>query len=263
MAAGQRAGAGLASVAPDWDDGPACRLLAESLAELPETLSVVISDLGCAMPGLPSQRCPVTPGRDGSLPVATLGYRSLELCLGDQNFSFPVDIWSFGCVLFELLRKQPFFDGPLEVQVECMIRLCTPPAAPGLSELEAMPGWVHLPRPRSSLLADAAKDPRQALADKECDLSLLDLVQGALTVLPSRRLTVADAVRISNSFKPSLRCVVSAQPAGRGAFTLVSGTLDRKLTNWLRADPFWKELVGSEPPRKRRRQFSNSRAGGM
>ena len=113
LADGPRAGGGFAAVVPDWADAPACRLSADELEKLPETLAVVIGDLGCAMPGLPSQRCPATPSRDGSLPVATLGYRSLELCLADPNFSFPVDIWSLGCVLFELVHKQPFLDGKI------------------------------------------------------------------------------------------------------------------------------------------------------
>ena len=160
---------------------------------------------------------PAAPSRDGSLPVATLGYRSLELCLADPNFSFPVDIWSLGCVLFELVMKQPFLNGKIEEQVDWMIRLCycTPGAAPGFRELEAMPGWnAGLPRARDP-------PPRvhrkwQALADKGCDPSFVDLLQGALTVIPSQRLTVAAAVRINNSFLPSLRCVVSATPAGRG-----------------------------------------------
>ena len=88
LADGPRAAGGFAAVVPDWADAPACRLFADELGKLPETLAVVIADLGCAMPGLPSQRCPATPSRDGSLPVATLGYRSLELCLADPNFSF-------------------------------------------------------------------------------------------------------------------------------------------------------------------------------
>ena len=79
----------------------------------------------------------------------------------------------------------------------------------------------------------------------------MDLLQGALTVIPSQRLTVAAAVRINNSFLPSLRCVVSATPAGRGPFTLVSGILDRKLINWLQNDPFWTKLVSQEPPPKK------------
>ncbi|KAF9765028.1 putative cell division protein kinase [Nosema granulosis] len=43
--------------------------------------------------------------------VVTLWYRSPELLCGSTNYSFYVDIWSLGCIMFEILTGEPLFPG--------------------------------------------------------------------------------------------------------------------------------------------------------
>lgn len=43
--------------------------------------------------------------------VATRWYRAPELLLNSKDYSYPVDIWAFGCLLFELLTGTPLFPG--------------------------------------------------------------------------------------------------------------------------------------------------------
>lgn len=43
--------------------------------------------------------------------VATRWYRPPEILLGAAAYSFPVDVWAFGCVLAELHMNQPIFPG--------------------------------------------------------------------------------------------------------------------------------------------------------
>ena len=43
--------------------------------------------------------------------VATRWYRAPEILLGSAKYSFPIDIWAFGCVLAELYLNQPIFPG--------------------------------------------------------------------------------------------------------------------------------------------------------
>ncbi|KAF0985681.1 hypothetical protein HZS_1999 [Henneguya salminicola] len=41
--------------------------------------------------------------------VVTLCYRAFELLLGITEYSYPIDIWSVGCVFAELIVKKPLF----------------------------------------------------------------------------------------------------------------------------------------------------------
>jgi hypothetical protein len=47
--------------------------------------------------------------------VVTLLYRAPEVLLGCATYSFPIDIWSAGCVLAELILGNPLFKGDSEV----------------------------------------------------------------------------------------------------------------------------------------------------
>jgi len=47
--------------------------------------------------------------------VITLWYRAPEILLGSLSYSLPVDIWSTGCILIEMVNKKPFFVGDSEI----------------------------------------------------------------------------------------------------------------------------------------------------
>jgi serine/threonine protein kinase len=47
--------------------------------------------------------------------VVTLWYRAPEVLLGTTVYSFPIDIWSVGCILGELLLNQPLLPGNSEL----------------------------------------------------------------------------------------------------------------------------------------------------
>ena len=40
--------------------------------------------------------------------VLTLWYRAPEILLGQKEYSTPVDIWSIGCIFFELAHRSIF-----------------------------------------------------------------------------------------------------------------------------------------------------------
>jgi cell division cycle 2-like protein len=48
--------------------------------------------------------------------VVTLWYRAPELLLGTKYYSAPVDVWSCGCIMAELLTKEPLFMGKGELE---------------------------------------------------------------------------------------------------------------------------------------------------
>ncbi len=43
--------------------------------------------------------------------VATRWYRAPEVLLGSTSYSTPADIWSFGCIIYEILAQRPMFAG--------------------------------------------------------------------------------------------------------------------------------------------------------
>ncbi|TYJ43290.1 hypothetical protein E1A91_A03G143200v1 [Gossypium mustelinum] len=46
--------------------------------------------------------------------VVTLWYRAPELLLGARQYSTAIDMWSLGCIMAELLSKEPLFNGKTE-----------------------------------------------------------------------------------------------------------------------------------------------------
>jgi serine/threonine protein kinase len=48
--------------------------------------------------------------------VVTLWYRPPEILLGGTDYSFPIDIWSIGCVFAELILQTPLFCGMSELE---------------------------------------------------------------------------------------------------------------------------------------------------
>ncbi len=49
--------------------------------------------------------------------VATIYYRPPEVFYGDVNYDFSVDIWSLGCLIAEIILKEPIFKGKSEFEV--------------------------------------------------------------------------------------------------------------------------------------------------
>ena len=49
--------------------------------------------------------------------VATIYYRAPEIFYGDTKYSFSLDIWSVGCILAELILREPLFKGRNEIDV--------------------------------------------------------------------------------------------------------------------------------------------------
>jgi serine/threonine protein kinase len=48
--------------------------------------------------------------------VVTLWYRSPEILLGAKCYSTPIDLWSIGCILVEMLSGRPCFCGESELE---------------------------------------------------------------------------------------------------------------------------------------------------
>ncbi|XP_057416218.1 cyclin-dependent kinase G-2 isoform X2 [Lotus japonicus] len=71
--------------------------------------------------------------------VVTLWYRAPELLLGAKQYSTAIDMWSLGCIMAELLSKEPLFNGRTEFdQLDKIFRILGTPNEsiwPGFSKL--------------------------------------------------------------------------------------------------------------------------------
>ncbi|EGR31028.1 protein kinase domain protein [Ichthyophthirius multifiliis] len=52
-----------------------------------------------------------------TLEVQTLNYRAPELLLKDNLYSLPIDIWSIGCIFYELITGEILFTGYYEIDI--------------------------------------------------------------------------------------------------------------------------------------------------
>ncbi|KAM0671203.1 cyclin-dependent protein kinase [Ordospora colligata] len=54
--------------------------------------------------------------------VVTLWYRSPELLVGNTSYRFYIDIWSLGCVVYEIMTMEPLFPGESKENQLALIR---------------------------------------------------------------------------------------------------------------------------------------------
>jgi len=55
--------------------------------------------------------------------VVTSWYRAPEICSKDPNYGFPSDIWSTGCVMFEMVAKKAFLVGSPDDDVKLLSKI--------------------------------------------------------------------------------------------------------------------------------------------
>ncbi|KXN83031.1 Ribosomal protein S6 kinase alpha-5 [Leucoagaricus sp. SymC.cos] len=70
----------------------------------------------------------------GTLSATTLRFTAPEMLLGDKKPSKEFDIWSVGCLFYEVLsRKEPYYEYKYEVQIVAALSRKQPPMRPGTS----------------------------------------------------------------------------------------------------------------------------------
>lgn len=73
-----------------------------------------ICDFGLAR-GIPGDEQREAAGRNGTLLlteyVVTRWYRAPEIMLACHEYSYPIDVWSVGCIFAELVLRKPYFPG--------------------------------------------------------------------------------------------------------------------------------------------------------
>ncbi|VFQ65021.1 unnamed protein product [Cuscuta campestris] len=127
--------------------------------------------------------------------VVTQWYRAPELLLGAKTYSTAIDMWSVGCIMAELLAKEPLFRGRSEIdQIKKIFDMLGTPNEkiwPGFSEL---PGAkANYSRQKHNLLRKkfpvASFTGSAVLSDTG-----LDLLNRLLSYNPEKRITADDAL---------------------------------------------------------------------
>ena len=72
--------------------------------------------------------------------VVTIWYRAPELLLGATEYTIAVDIWSIGCIFFELCKLKPLFTATEEMRMIDMIFKTL-----GTPNYQIWPGYSQLP----------------------------------------------------------------------------------------------------------------------
>ncbi|WOL09986.1 mitogen-activated protein kinase [Canna indica] len=122
--------------------------------------------------------------------VVTRWYRAPELLLNCSEYTAAIDIWSVGCILGEIVMRQPLFPGRDYVQ---QLRLIT--------ELIGSPDDASLGFLRSENARKYVRQlpwhPRQSFALRFPNMSpgARDLLERMIVFDPSKRITVAEALQ--------------------------------------------------------------------
>ena len=127
--------------------------------------------------------------------VVTLWYRAPELLLGALQYSIPVDMWSVGCIFWEICTLKPLFDGLDEIPMIQMIfkTLGTPNDEiwPNYSKLPVIERGIQLPQ-----VEYPGPDLREkfGVSKEILDDEGYDLLMSMLQYDPEQRIIASDAL---------------------------------------------------------------------
>jgi cell division cycle 2-like protein len=127
--------------------------------------------------------------------VVTLWYRAPELLLGAKKYSTAVDMWSIGCIMAELLAKEPLFKGKSEIdQLDKIFKTL------GTPNEKIWPDFATLPGVKCNFV----KQPYNKLREKFPAASFsgrptlseagFDLLNRLLTYDPNKRISSDEAL---------------------------------------------------------------------
>ncbi|XP_019177682.1 PREDICTED: mitogen-activated protein kinase homolog NTF6-like [Ipomoea nil] len=169
--------------------------------------------------------------------VVTRWYRAPELLLNCSEYTAAIDIWSVGCILMEIIKKEPLFPGRDYVQQLALI-----------TELLGTPEDSDLGFLRSDNARRYVKQlphvPKQPFSQKFPDVSSLaiDLAEQMLVFDPAKRITVEDA--LNHPFLSSLH-EINEEPTSPSPFVFdfEQASLDEEDIKEL----IWREALNFNP----------------
>jgi len=120
--------------------------------------------------------------------VVTLWYRSPEILLGAKCYSTPIDLWSIGCILAEMLTGRPFFCGESELeQLLAIFRIMGTPTIKNWPSISEFKDWHDFPKWMPQKLD---------LLFPNLKADTIDLLKALLRLDPSKRITAHKALNL-------------------------------------------------------------------
>lgn len=147
----------------------------------PESFTLQLCDFGC------SKR--LVPGKPNIFYICALFYRAPELLLGSTDYSVAVDMWSFGCVLAELILGCPLFANEASTYQQLLevLKVLGSPSSAELSAMKVSYSSADLPALRAY--------PWQRLFPSGTAPEALELTSRLLTFDPTKRITASDTLQ--------------------------------------------------------------------
>ncbi|CAD6186329.1 unnamed protein product [Caenorhabditis auriculariae] len=131
-----------------------------------------------------------SPNRVYTHQVVTRWYRCPELLYGARSYGVGIDIWSIGCILAELLLRQPIFPGDSDIdQLVKIYNVLGAPKEVDWPVMTSLPSYVEI-RP------DNEKPPELRQIFTAATPDLLDLLSAMLTFDPTKRCTTTQALQM-------------------------------------------------------------------
>jgi len=119
--------------------------------------------------------------------VVTLWYRAPEILLGSAKYSCPIDIWSVGTIIAEMINMKPLFQGDSEIdQLFKIFRVL------GTPKEECWPGVTKLADYKGTFPQWTKVDLASVM--KEVEPSAVDLLEQCMKYDPARRISAKQAL---------------------------------------------------------------------
>ncbi|KAH0573133.1 Kinase, CMGC GSK [Spironucleus salmonicida] len=163
----------------------------------PNTLKAALCDFGSAKQ--------LVFGEPNVSYICSRYYRAPELVLGATNYTTSIDVWSFGCILAEILLGAPLFPG--ESSVDQFVEIVKLLGSPTSDEFLAMNGSLNSVRFKEVKAYGLNKVLR---SKAHCDV--VDLLEKVLVYDPERRFTASQV--LAHKFFDPVRELGDTLPGG-------------------------------------------------
>lgn len=130
--------------------------------------------------------------------VATRWYRAPEMLLGSNKYNKPIDMWSVGCILAELITARPLFPGKSTMHMfEIVLEVTGIPDMKEYAEMQKKYDLqidYHVFKNFETNLKKRSIKSIFSKSEYNCDKDTLDILTKLLYFHPDKRLTVEEAL---------------------------------------------------------------------